>query len=64
MNTEFRYKGPRREAGFRYVGSEWGFLAILIPLEMLFVGVIADKASVTSLIRSLLEILMGLASLR
>ena len=64
MNTEFRYKGPRREVGFRYVGSEWGFLAILIPLEMLFVAVIADKASVTSLIKTFREILMALPSLQ
>ena len=61
MNTEFRYKGPRREVGFRYVGREWGFLAILILLEMLFVGVIVEKASVTSVVRSLLEILMAIA---
>lgn len=64
MNTEFRYKGPRRELGFGYVGREWGFLAILVLLGMLFVGAIADKVSVTFFIRSFLEILMGLASLR
>lgn len=40
MNTEFRYKGPRREVGFRYVGRDWVLLAILIILGILFLGVI------------------------
>ena len=63
MNTEFRYKGPTREVGFRYVGREWGFLAVLILLEILFVSVIVDKVDVTSVVRTLVEILMSIARL-
>ena len=47
MNTEFHYKGPRREVGFRYSGRDWVFLAILIALGILFLGVIVATASGT-----------------
>jgi len=45
MNTEFRYKGPRREVGFRYIGRDWVFLAILIALATLFLGAVVATAS-------------------
>jgi len=44
MNTEFHYKGPRREVGFRYVGRDWVFLAIVISLGIFFLGVVAATA--------------------
>lgn len=39
MNTEFRYKGPRREVAFRYVGREWAFLVVVIVLAVAILGV-------------------------
>ena len=44
MNTEFHYKGPRRKVGFRYSGCDWVFLAILIALAILFLGVVVATA--------------------
>jgi hypothetical protein len=32
MNAEFRYKGPRREMGFRYAGRERAYLATVVVL--------------------------------
>jgi len=43
MNTEFRYKGPRREVDFRYVGREWAFLVVVIVLAGAILGVILAK---------------------
>jgi hypothetical protein len=44
MNTEFRYKGPRREVGFLYVGRDWVFLAIVIAFGIFFLGMIVATA--------------------
>lgn len=44
MNTEFHYKGPRREVGFRYSGRDWAFLAILFAFEIFLFGVIVATA--------------------
>jgi len=43
MNTEFRYKGPRREVDFRYVGREWAFLVVVIVSAGAILGVILVK---------------------
>ena len=45
MNAEFRYKGPRREMGFRYVGRERAYLAtvVVLGIVVLLVGVIVAK---------------------
>ena len=58
MYTEFRYKGPGREVGFRYVGRDRVFLAILIALGILFVGVVVATASGTLNGRGLGEALL------
>ena len=58
MNTEFHYKGPRREVGFRYSGRDWAFLAIFIVLGILFVGVVVATASGTLNGRGLVEVLL------
>ena len=45
MNAEFRYKGPRREMGFRYVGRERAYLGtvIVFGIVALLVAVIVTK---------------------
>ena len=45
MNTEFRYKGPRRELVYRYVGRERAYLATVavLGIVVLLVGVIVAK---------------------
>ena len=45
MNTEIRYKGPRRELVYRYVGRERAYLAtvVVLGIVVLLVGVIAVK---------------------
>jgi len=45
MNAEFRYKGPRREMGFRYVGRERAYLGtvIVFGIVVLLVAVIVTK---------------------
>jgi len=55
MNTEFRYKGPRREADFRYAGRELAFLVLVIVMAgaILFFAVFLTQ-------RGLLEALFGL----
>ena len=44
MNTNFHYKGPRREVGFRYSGRDWTFLAIFIAFGIFVLGVIVATA--------------------
>jgi hypothetical protein len=44
MNTEFHYKGPRREVDFKYSGRDLVFLAILISLGIFFVSIVVAKA--------------------
>ena len=44
MHTEFHYKGPRREVGFRYDGRDRVLLAILIAIGILSLGVIVATA--------------------
>ena len=58
MNTEFRYKGPRREVGFRYVGRDRVFLAIFVVMGILFVGVVVAAADGTLNGRVSLEALL------
>jgi len=41
MNTEFFYKGPLRIIGFRYSGPPWVFLAVVILLGVVFLGVMS-----------------------
>ena len=45
MNTEFRFKGPRREMVFRYIGREWAYLVTIVVLgiAVLLVAVIVAK---------------------
>ena len=45
MNAEFRYKGPRREMGFRYTGRERAYLAtvVVLGIVVLLVAVIVAK---------------------
>ena len=45
MNTEFRYKGPRRELVYRYIGRERAYLAtvVVLGIVVLLVGVIVAK---------------------
>lgn len=58
MNTEFHYKGPRREVGFRYSGCDWVFLAMLIALVILFLGVVVATAGGTLNGQGLVEALL------
>ena len=58
MNTEFRYKGPRREVGFRYSGRDWVFLSIFIALAILFLGVVVATAGGALNGRGLVEALL------
>ena len=58
MNTEFHYKGPRREVGFRYDGRDWVFLAIFIALGILFFGVVVATAGGTLNGRGSLEAIL------
>ena len=61
MNRKFRYKGPRREVGLRYVGRDWAFLVIVIALEILFVGVVVATAGGTLNGQGLVEALLDFA---
>jgi len=61
MNTEFRYKGPRREVGFRYSGRDWVFLVIVFALGILFMGAFVATASGALSGRGLIEALLYFA---
>ena len=45
MNAEFRYKGPRRELGFRYTGRERAYLVtvVVLGIVVLLVAVVVAK---------------------
>ena len=45
INTEFRYKGPRRELVYRYVGRERAYLTtvVVLGIVVLLVGVFVAK---------------------
>ena len=45
MNTEFRFKGPRREMVFRYMGREWAYLVtvVILGIVVLLVAVVVAK---------------------
>ena len=45
VNTEFRFKGPRREMVFRYAGRERAYLVtvIVLGLAVLLVAVVVAK---------------------
>ncbi|HEY3302135.1 MAG TPA: hypothetical protein VGL70_01225 [Candidatus Binatia bacterium] len=44
MNAEFFYKGPLGAMGFRYRGREWAFLATVIILALVILGVMIVKS--------------------
>lgn len=46
MDAEFLYKGPLRMMGFRYSGPPWAFLAAVILLALVILGVIVVKTLV------------------
>ena len=58
MHTEFHYKGPRREVGFRYDGRDRVLLAILIAIGILSLGVIVATAGGTLNGRGSLEAIL------
>jgi len=43
VNTEFLYKGPIRKIGFRYSGPPWIFLATVVVLGTVVLGVLVAK---------------------
>lgn len=43
MNAEFLYKGPLRMMGLRYSGPPWVFLAAVILLALVILGVAVVK---------------------
>ena len=58
MNMKFRYKGRRREVGFRYDGRDRTFLVIFLALGILFFGVVVATAGGTLSGRGLLEAIL------